>query len=173
MGTLRIKIYIHLGQLTPTEYHLDGIDPTSHADIYYNLGDVTGNESYRSELKLYCIRKINFSQMVAGTTKNFQTNYSKGTITYYKNPAQPIATLLPSTLRCMGLNRVCLINCVENINQASRKKLPHYMLANDLAQFRENVLFDGIWGDHASTHHRKPAAQGYWISFILNLFPTP
>ena len=173
MGTLRIRNVITHGELIPTEYHLEGVDPSGHANVYYNLGDITGNVTYLNQCKLYCIRKINFSNMVASTTKNFQTNYSKGTITYYKNSAQPIATTNQNTLRCMGLNRVCLINCGENINQASRKKLPQFLLASDLTQFKENVQFDAIWGDNLSTHQRKASTQGDFMIFVLNLFTTP
>jgi hypothetical protein len=173
MGTLRIKLLISLGEFRPVEYHLEGVDPTGHADVYYNLSDITGDVTSLDTLKLYCIRKINFSTMVAGTTKNFQTNNSKGTITYYKNPSQPIATTNINTLRCMGLNRVCLMNGRENINQASRKKLPHYILASDLAQFDENVQFDAIWDDNLRAHHRHPTQQVKWIAFTLNLFSTP
>jgi hypothetical protein len=173
MGTLRVKIVITRGELIPPEYHLEGVDPAGHASVYYSLGDITGGIKYLSQCKLYCVRKINFSQMVAGTTKNFQTNYSKGTITYYKNPSQPIATTNQHTLRCMGLNRVCLINCGENINQASRKKLPQVLLASDLTQFNENVQFDAIWGDNLRTHHRTANTQGQYMIFVLNLFTTP
>jgi hypothetical protein len=173
MGTLRIKIVITRGELTPTEYCLEGVDPTGHAHVYYNLGAATGDILYLNQCKLYCIRKINFSEMVAGTTKNFQTNYSKGTITYYKNPSQPIATTNQNTLRCMGLNRVCLINCGENINQASRKKLPQFLLASGLTQFIENVQFDAIWGDNLRSYHRTGTTQGKYMVVILNLFPTP
>jgi hypothetical protein len=173
MGTLRIKIVITRGELLPAEYHLEGVDPAGHAHVYYNLGDITGDIQYLNQCKLYCVRKINFSQMVVGTTKNFQTNYSKGTITYYKNPSQPIATTNQNTLRCMGLNRVCLINCGENINQASRKKLPQFLLASDLTQFKENVHFDAIWGDNLRAHHRSANTQGKYMIFVLNLFTTP
>jgi hypothetical protein len=173
MGTLRIRIVITRGELIPTEYHLEGVDPTGHANVYYNLGDITGNVTYLNQCKLYCVRKILFSHMVSGTTKSFQTNYSKGTITYYKNPSQPIATPNQNTLRCIGLNRVCLINCGENINQASRKKLPQFLLASDLTQFNENVQFDGIWGDNLRTHQRKASTQGDFMVFVLNLFTTP
>ena len=173
MGSLRIKIIVNRGELIPTEYHLEGIDPTGHANVYYNLGDMIGDIDYLHYLKLYCVRKIDFSQMVDGATKNFQTNHSKGTITYYQNPNQPIPTLLPNTLRCIGLNRVCLCTGAEAINQASRKKLPHYILASDLAQFKENVLFDAIWSDNASAFQREGVNQGKWIVFSLNLFSTP
>ena len=172
MGTLRIKMLISLGKFKPVEYHLEGVDPTGHADVYYNLSDITGDIASLQTLKLYCVRKINFSTMVAGT-KNFQTNHSKGTITYYKNPSQPIATTNINTLRCIGLNRVCLMNAKEIINQASRKKLPHYILASDLAQFDENVQFDAIWADNLRAHHRQPTQQVKWLAFILNLFSTP
>jgi hypothetical protein len=171
MGTLRIKMVISKGTFKPVEYHLEGVDPTGHADVYYNLGGWAGiANSADLSLKLYCLRKIDFSTMVHDETKNFQTNYSKGTITYYKNPALPIITPAPTSLRCIGLNRVCLLHARENINQASRKKLPHYMLASDLAQFNENVFFDGIWSDNLRQHHRKPIIQDRWFTFILNLF---
>ena len=173
MATLRIKIVITNGELIPTEYHLEGVDPAGHAHVYYNLGDVTGGIQYLNQCKLYCIRKINFSQMVAGTTKNFQTNYSKGTIRYYQNPSLPIFTPNQNTLKCIGLNRVYLINCGENVNQASRKKLPQFLLASDLAQFKENVYFDAIWGDNLRTHHRAASTQGQFMIFVLNLFTTP
>jgi hypothetical protein len=173
MGTLRIKMLISLGTFKPVEYHLEGVDPTGHADVYYNLGDVTGDIDYIGALKLYCVRKIDFSAMVHDTTKNFQTNHSKGTITYYKNANQPIATPTSNTLRCIGLNRVCLMTVKENINQASRKKLPHYILASDLAQFNENVQLDAIWSDNLRDHHRKSGQQGKWAAITLNLFSTP
>ena len=172
MGTLRIKLVITNGTFKPAEYHLEGVDPTGHADVYYNFADMIGNVPFISYLKLYSLRKIDFSTMVHNETKNFQTNHSKGTITYYQNPSQPIVTPIPSSLRCIGLNRVCLLNGLENINQASRKKLPHYMLASDLTQFNENVQFDGIWSDNIRIHHRKAAEQGKWICFSLNLFPN-
>ena len=111
--------------------------------------------------------------MVAGTTKTFQTNYSKGTITYYMNPSQPVATPTQDTLRCMGLNRVHLINCGENINQASRRELPQFLLASDLTQFSENVQFDAIWSDNSRNHHRTSNTQGKYMIFVLNLFTTP
>ena len=170
MGTLRIKLIITNGTLKPVEYHLEGVDPTGHADVYYNLGDIVGNIASIGYMKLYCLRKIVFSTMVDGATKNFQTNRTKGTITYYQNPSQPIITPAPSSLRCIGLNRVCLLNARERLNQASRKKLPHYLLASDMTQFNENVQFDGIWNDNLRQHLRQLGRQGEWCCFTLNLF---
>ena len=172
MGTLFLQFTISNGTIKPAEYRLEGVDPTGHADVYYNFGDILGNMSYLVLMKLYCIRKIDFSTMVDGATKNFQTNSTKGTITYYQNPTQPIITPIPSSLRCIGLNRVCLMNAAEDINQASRKKLPHYMLASDLTQFNENVQFDVIWSDNLRQHHRHLHSQGAWGAFTLNLFPN-
>jgi hypothetical protein len=149
---------------------LEGVDPTGHADVYYNFGDLIGNVPYIGYLKLYCLRKIDFSTMVDGATKNFQTNRTKGTITYHQNPSQPIIAPISSSLRCIGLNRVCLLNGGEAINQASRKKLPHYMLASDQTQFSENVQFDAIWSDNRRKHQRKVSEQGKWLVFTLNLF---
>ena len=172
MGTLLIKFVISNGVLKPVEYHLEGVDPTGHADVYYNFGDIIGNATYLAIVKLYCIRKIDFSTMVDGATTNFQTNRTKGTITYYQNPSQPIITPAPSSLRCIGLNRACLFNAAEDINQPSRKKLPHYMLASDLTQFNENVQFDALWSNNLREHHRNPHTQGKWGAFTLNLFPN-
>jgi hypothetical protein len=172
MGTLFLKFVITNGVFKPVEYHLEGVDPTGHADVYYNFGDVIGNLTYVAIVKLYCIRKIDFSTMVDGATKNFQTNRAKGTITYHQNPAQAIITPLPTSLRCIGLNRVCLLNASEDINQASRRKLPHYMLASDLTQFNENVQFDAIWSNNLKEHHHHIHSQGLWCAFTLNLFPN-
>jgi hypothetical protein len=173
MGTLLLGLVITNGELKPAEYNLEGVDPTGHADVYYNFGDVTGDIKYMLHLKLYCIRKIDFSTMVVdGATKNFQTNRSKGTITYHQNPDQAIITPAPSSLRCIGLNRACLVNVAEDINQASRRKLPHYMLASDLTQFSENVQFDAIWSDNYGYHQRHPNSQNKRIVITLNLFPN-
>jgi hypothetical protein len=173
MGTLLLGFVITNGELKPTEYYLEGVDPTGHADVYYNFGDVKGNIQYLSHLKLYCIRKIDFSTMVVdGATKNFQTNRAKGTITYHQNPSQAIITPAPSSLRCIGLNRVCLVNVLEDINQASRRKLPHYMLASDLTQFSENVQFDAIWSDNYRDYQRHPNSQNKWCVITLNIFPN-
>jgi hypothetical protein len=172
MGTLRISCVFKKNTLTPVEYALEGVDPTGHADVYYNLGDLVGNIDYLTDMKLYCIRKIDFSTMVDGETKNFQTNRTKGTITYHQNPSQPIITPISTSLRCIGLNRVCLLNGSEDINQASRKKLPHYMLASDLAQFNENVQFDSIWGDNGRAHNSHSHSTGRNCFFVLNLFPN-
>jgi hypothetical protein len=171
MGSLRIKFVITNGTFKPNEYHLDGVDPTGHADVYYNLGDIVGNIFNLQFVKLYCTRKIEFSTMVVdGATKNFQTNRTKGTITYHQNPAQAIITPAPSSLRCIGLNRVCLINCSEKINQPSRKKLPHYLLASDMTQLNENVHFDGVWNDNLRQNARAANQQGKWCCITLNLF---
>jgi hypothetical protein len=172
MGTLLLKFVITNGVFKPVEYHLEGVDPTGHADVYYNFGDVIGNLTYVAIVKLYCYRKIDFSTMVDGATKNFQTNRAKGTITYHQNPAQAIITPAPSSLRCIGLNPVCLLNAAEDINQASRRKLPHYMLASDLTQFDENVQFDAIWSNNLREHHRSHHSQNLWCAFTLNLFPN-
>jgi hypothetical protein len=175
MGTLTIKLTITHGTFNAVEYRLEGVDPTGHADVYYNFGDLIGNlgavqgSSAQESLKLYCIRKIDFSTMVVNdATKNFQTNRSKGTITYHQNPAQAIITPAPSSLRCIGLNRVCLLNGKERLNQPSRKKLPHYLLASDIQQFNENVQFDGVWDDRKNI--RLVALQNRWCCFTLNLF---
>jgi hypothetical protein len=174
MGTLKVKLRILYGEFQPVEYHLGGIDPTGHADVYYNFADIIGDIPYLETLQFYCVRKIDFSTMVNGTTKNFQTNHSKGTITFYQNPNN--VTLqhqtITTSLRCIGLNRVSLINPKENINQASRKKLPHYMLASDLIQFKENVQFDATGGDNLRNHQRGSLQQGKWCCFTLNLFPN-
>ena len=170
MGSLRIKLIITNGTLKAFEYHLEGVDPTGHADVYYNFGDLVGNINSLVNMRLYCLRKIVFSTLVDGTTKNFQTNRAKGTITYHQNPSQPIIQPAPSSLRCIGLNRVCLLNGKERINQASRKKLPHYLLASDMTQFNENVQFDGLWDDNLRQHLRQAATQGQWCCFTLNLF---
>jgi hypothetical protein len=172
MATLRIYISVLRGELIATQYNLEGVDPTGHADVYYNLAGATGSLEHLLNCKIYGIRKINFSTMVAGTTKNFQTNHSKGTITYYKNPSLSIDTANSNTLRCIGLNCKYLINCGELINQASRKKLPHYMLANDLVQLNENVQFDAIWGDNLKNYHREASTQGKFVAIVLNLFTT-
>jgi hypothetical protein len=168
MGTLLIKFVITNGMFKPVEYHLEGVDPTGHADVYYNFGDVIGSLLYVGIVKLYCFRKIDFSTMVVDGA----TSRAKGTITYHQNPAQAIITPAPSSLRCIGLNRVCLLNAAEDINQASRRKLPHYMLASDLAQFNENVQFDAIWSNNLNEHHRHPHTDGQWCAFTLNLFPN-
>jgi hypothetical protein len=171
MGTLRVKLVITNGTFKTTEYHLEGVDPTGHEDVYYNLGDIIGNIFKLPYMRLYCIRKIDFSTMVVdGATKNFQTNRAKGTITYHQNPSQAIITPAPSSLRCIGLNRVCLLNASERLNQPSRKKLPHYLLASDMTQFDENVEFDGFWDDNLRQHLRQPGRQGEWCCFTLNLF---
>jgi hypothetical protein len=168
MGSLRIKCVVANGTFKTTEYHLEGVDPTGHADIYYNLGDLIGNITTLETIKLYCIRKIDFSTMVDGATKNFQTNLAKGTITYHQNPSQPIVTPTSSSLRCIGLNRVLLVTGLEKLNQPSRKKLPHYLLASDLTQFKENVQFDAFWG--TGTRSNLKWEGGRWCCFILNLF---
>ena len=174
MGSLRLKLRIIDGDFIPIEYHLEGVDPTGHADVYYNFADMVGDVAYIITLKFYCLRKINFSTMVQDETKNFQTNHSKGTITYCQNPTKPTLRHSPVTnsLRCIGLNRVCLFNPEENINQASRKKLPHYMLASDLAQLKENVQFDVLGDDNLRLHQRGALQQGKWCCFTLNLFPN-
>jgi hypothetical protein len=173
MGTLRVKLVITNGTFKTTEYHLEGVDPTGHEDVYYNLGDIIGNIFKLPYMRLYCIRKIDFSTMVVdGATKNFQTNRAKGTITYHQNPSQAIITPAPSSLRCIGLNRVCLVNVLEDINQASRRKLPHYMLASDLTQFSENVQFDAIWSDNYRDYQRHPNSQNKWCVITLNIFPN-
>jgi hypothetical protein len=169
MGTLRIKLIITHGTFKAVEYHLEGVDPTAHADVYYNFGDLIGNLGSLVNVKIYCLRKIDFSTMVVnGATKNFQTNRAKGTITYHQNPSQAIITPTPSSLRCIGLNRVCLLNGLERLNQPSRKKLPHYLLASDIQQFNENVQFDGLWGDRKQI--RLASQQNLWCCFTLNLF---
>jgi hypothetical protein len=173
MGTLKISFHIINGEFKPVEYELHGVDPTGHADVYYNFNNVVGNLQYVGIVKLYCYRKIDFSTMVVdGATKNFQTNRAKGTITYHQNPAQAIITPAPSSLRCIGLNGVCLLNAAEDINQASRKKLPHYMLASHITQLIENVQFDAIWSNNLKEHHRYSHTQGRWCTFMLNLFPN-
>ena len=168
MATLRITFAVVRNQWTPTFYSLQGVseDPTENT-YYYNVSRVMSDITYYPQCALYCVRKIDFSGMADNEVKNVKGVGAMVKFTNQKKHTTSIA-MNANALQCMTWGEHLLVNCtVENIN-SGKQKLPQYILASDLTQLKENVLFHVLWGDNNSFHSSD--LSGKFLDITLNLF---
>jgi hypothetical protein len=168
MATLRITFAIVRNQWTPTFYSLQGAgeDPIENT-YYYNVSRVMSDIQYYEQCVLYCARKIDFSGMADHEVKNVKGVGAMVKITHEKDPTASIA-MSANALQCITWGEHLLVNCSPyNIN-SDKQKLPQYMLASDLAQLKENVLFHVLWGDNDPKHSQDLTTK--FMDITLNLF---
>jgi hypothetical protein len=168
MATLRITFGNVRHQLTPTFYSLQGgsEDPTEN-NYYYNVSRVALNMYLYYTGTVYCSRKIDFSGMADNEVKNIKGVGATIKITNQKDPSTNIS-MSANALQCVTWGQHLLANLsVNNIN-VGKQKLPQYILASDLAQLKENVLFHFLWGDNNRNQSSDLATK--FLDITLNLF---
>ena len=165
MATLRITFVVVRNEWKPTFYSLQGVSEEN--TYYYNVSRVMSDMPYYAQCVMYCGRKIDFSGMADNEVKNVKGVGTMVKITNRKDPATSIA-MSANALQCVTWEEHLLVNCsIYNIN-SGKQKLPQYMLASDLTQLKENVLFHALWGDNNSKHSSDISAK--FMDITLNLF---
>jgi hypothetical protein len=165
MGTLLITFPNVRNEWIPTFYSLQGVSEEN--TYYYNVSRVMSDMPYYEQCVIYCGRKIDFSGMADNEVKNVKGVGAMVKITNRKDPATSIA-MSANALQCITWGEHLLVNCsIYNIN-SGKQKLPQYMLASDLTQLKENILFHALWGDNNSKHGNDISAK--FMDITLNLF---
>jgi hypothetical protein len=177
MATLRIKFEITLNEVIPTQYELKG-SICCTKDVYYNIGSERLNMSYPNRptmlanqpFTVWCARKVDFSGMIHDEEKVVE---GKGKITNFKNNT---ISMRKDALQCVTwsdhmLSRIYYQQHFRAMTENStRKKLPPYLLVNDVAELRENVFFYFIWSDNLTenTKYLSGGSKYLEITFALN-----
>jgi hypothetical protein len=168
MATLRITFAVINHQYIPTFYDLQGVseDPTENT-YSYNVTRVASSIAGYTLGVLYCHRKMEFSRMADNEVKKIKGVGSMMTITNHKDHTTNIS-MDSNALQCMTWGEHLLANLeVGNIN-SGKQKLPHYILASDLTQLKENVLFHVLWSDNTL---ETTNITGKFLDITLSLFP--
>jgi hypothetical protein len=117
-------------------------------------------------------RKIDFSGMADGDTKVVNNVYGKGTITAVSGVKN--VSMSASALQCFGWSDQLLATFHKDINtdhnniNATRQRLPHFMLERDLEQLKQNVHLYILWGNRKNTYTQQ--LNGKYFEITLNLF---
>jgi hypothetical protein len=152
MGSLRLKFGIWHNQWFPTFYELQGVgDDPSENTYTYNPARILSDIKYWDNITMYCNRKIDFSGMANNEVKNVKgSGGGMIKITNHKDSHTNIS-MYSNALQCITWSQHHLVTLHQHYNnQFEKVKLPSYMIASDLAQLKENVLFNVLWGDNKS-----------------------
>ena len=169
MATLRITFAEINNQFIPTFYDLQCIneDPTEN-NYSYNVTRVASNFKLYTHATVYCHRKLDFSGMADNEVKKIKGVGAPVTITNHKDLTTNIS-MDSNALQCVTWGEHLLANLeTSNINKG-KQKLPHYILASDLAQLKENVLFHILWSDNTRATAHNLAGKFFYLT--LSLFP--
>jgi hypothetical protein len=164
MATLCITAVETNKQFTPTFYELRGVsdDPTEN-NYYYSVVCVASSRQSLEKGFVYCCRKMDFSRMADNDVKKI-----KGvTITNHKDPTTNIS-MDSNALQCLAWGEHPLASLLPNNINRGKKLLPHYLLASDLTQLKENVLFYVLWENNSAV---KAGTAGTFFDITLGLFP--
>ena len=89
------------------------------------------------------------------------------TLTNHKDHTTNIS-MDSNALQCVTWGEHLLANLeITNINKG-KQLLPHYLLASDLTQLKENVLFHILWSDNT---RQTGDIAGKFLDITLSLFP--
>ena len=168
MATLRITFAEINQQFKPTFYELQGVSENPTENNYsYNVTRVASNIINYNLGVMYCHRKMDFSGMADNEVKKIKGVGAAVTITNHKDLTTNIS-MDSNALQCVTWGEHLLANLeTSNINKG-KQKLPHYILASDLTQLKENVLFHILWSDN--TRQTVNIACKF-LDITLSLFP--
>ena len=178
MGTLRIKFEITLNEVIPTQYELRG-SVCCTKDVYYNIGSERLNMSYPNRptmlanqpFTVWCARKVDFSGMADNEVKVVE---EKGKITNFRNKKSLV--MRKDALQCVTWSDHMLARIYYQqhframTENSTRKKLPAYLLVNDVAQLRENVFFYFIWADNLTENTKYLSSSNKHLEITFALF---
>ena len=187
MGTLRIKWEIVYNEVVPTEYELQGSAGNTTKDVYYNVGSERLSMNYPNRgspyppmlanqpFTVWCARKLDFSGMGNNETKRVLGQRSEGIITNFKNNSINMKhyALQSVTWSDHMIARIYYQQHFRVITENStRKKLPGYLLNNNMEQLRENVFFYFIWSDNSTVNTKLLSSTGKYLELTLNLYDS-
>ncbi|CAB3996214.1 Hypothetical predicted protein [Paramuricea clavata] len=143
MSTLRIRITVQNCVPVATSYEIAGNnDDENTNDVYYNLACKRSDFGSFDQCSVWCAQKLNFTGMANNETKNVVGWWTTGTITNYKGNVIAMDNTAIQGITWYDHLLIQLYgNGTDNTNNlnATRQKLPQYLLVNDLAQLKENT----------------------------------
>jgi hypothetical protein len=179
MGTLRIKWEIQYNEIVPTEYEILGAVCCTEQVYYTHLSERL-NVSYPNRptmlanqpFTVWCARKVDFSGMIHDEEKNVR---EKGKITNFKNNT---ISMKKNAMQCVTwsdhmLSRIYYQQHFRAITENfTRKKLPTYLLVNDVAELRENAFFYFIWADNGIENTKLLSDTNKYLEITFGLSNT-
>ena len=173
--TLRIKFEIEYNEVVPTEYELKG-NVCCTEDVYYSVVSERMDMFYpirttmnaNEPFTVWCARKVDFSGMIDEEIKNVD---EKGKIINFKNN---VISMKSNALQCVTWADHMLARIYFQLvtNQTDRRKLPQYLIVNDLAQLRENVFFYFVWYDGLTENTKQLSDVNKYLELTFRLFNT-